>query len=102
MMGPKPIQIIGAPILRSFPRPLKALTPTFEEASADLKLLLRGSWVVINGGISPLIWVITIATLLITPLITTHEPRSTLLPERHPGRSLNSYAYDSLGVFMIS
>ena len=26
--------------------------------------------------ISPLIWVITIVTLLITPLITTHEPPS--------------------------
>ena len=40
------------------------------------KDLLRGSWVVISGVISPLIWVITIVTLLITPLITTHEPPS--------------------------
>ena len=31
----------------------------------------------ISGAISPLIWVITIVTLLITPLITTHEPPST-------------------------
>ena len=38
--------------------------------------LLGGSWVVISGVISPLIWVITIVTLLITPLITTHEPPS--------------------------
>ena len=32
--------------------------------------------VVISGVISPLIWVITIVTLLITPLITTPEPPS--------------------------
>ena len=38
--------------------------------------LLGGSWVVIGGVISPLIWVITIVTLLITPLIA-HEPPST-------------------------
>ena len=38
--------------------------------------LLGGSWVVISGVISPLRWVITIVTLLITPLITTHEPPS--------------------------
>ena len=38
--------------------------------------LLGGSWVVISGVLSRLIWVITIATLLITPLITTHEPPS--------------------------
>ena len=37
-----------------------------------------GSWVVISGVISPLIRVINIATLLIAPLITTHEPPSTL------------------------
>ena len=41
--------------------------------------LLGGSWVVISGVVSPLIWVITIVTLLITPLITTHEPLSALL-----------------------
>ena len=38
--------------------------------------LLGGSWVVISGVISPLIWVITIVTLLITPEITPHEPPS--------------------------
>ena len=38
--------------------------------------VLGGSWVVISGVISPLIWVITIVILLITPLITTHEPPS--------------------------
>ena len=36
--------------------------------------LLGGSWVVISMVISPLIWVVTIVTLLITPLTTTHEP----------------------------
>ena len=39
--------------------------------------ILGGSWVVISGVTSPLIWVISIVTLLITPLITTHEPPST-------------------------
>ena len=39
-------------------------------------LILGGSWVVISGVISLLIWVITIVTLLITPVITTHEPPS--------------------------
>ena len=38
--------------------------------------LLGGSWVVISGVVNPLIWVISIATLLITLLITTHEPPS--------------------------
>ena len=35
--------------------------------------LLGGSWVVISGVISPLVRVISIATLLITLLVTTHE-----------------------------
>ena len=43
------------------------------QASLNWEGLLGGSWVVISGVISPLIWVITIVTLLITPLITTHE-----------------------------
>ena len=38
--------------------------------------LLEGSWVVISRVISPRIWVILMVTLLITPLITTHEPLS--------------------------
>ena len=38
--------------------------------------LLGGSWVVIRGVISPLVCVITIVTLLITPLRTTHAPPS--------------------------
>ena len=44
--------------------------------AAALAHLLGGSWVVISGVISPLIWVINTVTLLITPLITTHEPPS--------------------------
>ena len=40
--------------------------------------LLGGSWIVISRVISPLIWVISIVTLLITLLITTHEPPSRL------------------------
>ena len=44
---------------------------------AEFCSLLGGSWVVISGVIRPLIWVITIVTLLITPLVTTHEPPST-------------------------
>ena len=40
--------------------------------------LLGGSWVVISRVISPLIWVITIVILLITPHITTHEPPSRI------------------------
>ena len=40
--------------------------------------LLGGSWVVRSGVISPLIWVINIATLLISSLINTHEPPSNL------------------------
>ena len=39
-------------------------------------LLLGGSWVVIRRVIHPVIWVITIVTLLLTPLRTTHEPPS--------------------------
>ena len=36
------------------------------------------SWVVIvSGVVSPLIWVISIVTLLITLIITTHEPPSS-------------------------
>ena len=31
---------------------------------------------VLSGVISPLVWVITIVTLLITLLITTHQPPS--------------------------
>ena len=40
--------------------------------------LLGGSWVVISGVISPLTRAISIVTLLLAPLITTHEPPSGL------------------------
>ena len=36
--------------------------------ASGLSTLLGGSWVVISGVISVLIWVISIVTLLITPL----------------------------------
>ena len=49
---------------------------TIDEARLSGRFLLGGSWVVINGVISPPIGVITIVTLIITPLITTHEPPS--------------------------
>ena len=41
--------------------------------------LLGGSWVVRGRVISPRIWVIAILILLITPLVTTHEPPSSKL-----------------------
>ena len=40
------------------------------------RAVLGGSWVVIRTVISPFIWVITISTVIVTPLITTHEPPS--------------------------
>ena len=64
-------------------RPMKAISfvPRLLYLSASgsgFMDLLGGSWVVISMTICPLIWVITIVTLLITPLITTHEPPSTV------------------------
>ena len=52
---------------------LLALQDTFIKLS---ETLLGGSWVVINGVISPLIGVITIVTLITGPLISSHEPPS--------------------------
>ena len=40
-------------------------------------LKLGGSWVVVSRVISPLIWVTSIVILLITLLITAHEPPRT-------------------------
>ena len=40
------------------------------------EVLLGGSGVVISRVITPVIWVISIVNLLITLLITTHEPPS--------------------------
>ena len=48
----------------------------YPDRTLNPKPLLEGSWVVIRGVISPLIWVIIMVTLLITPLITVHEPPS--------------------------
>ena len=55
------------------------MTSRAQKASrlAEHGSLLGGSGVVISMVISPLIWVIAIVTLLITPLKTTHEPPST-------------------------
>ena len=48
-----------------------------QQYDLDYEVYLGGSWVVISGVTTPLIWVITIVTLLISPLITTHhEPQS--------------------------
>ena len=55
--------------------PLKGSTGILERYRA--LSLLGSSWIVIGGVICPLIWVIIIVTLLITPLITTHEATST-------------------------
>ena len=55
----------------------KLLPPGFK--CGEFWKLLGGSWVVINGVISPLIGVIVIVMLLITPLIVTHEPPSSTL-----------------------
>ena len=43
-----------------------------------VKGVLGGSWLVISGVISPLIWVVTTVTLLITPLILTTPEASKL------------------------
>ena len=48
---------------------------------ASLYLEVHDSWVVRSRVTSPLIWVITIVTLIITTLTTTHEPTSTLNPK---------------------
>ena len=50
-------------------------SPEFQELKSS-KYLLGGAWVVISRDISPLIRVISIATFLITPIISTHEPPS--------------------------
>ena len=46
------------------------------ETLPDQEGVVGGSWVVISGVISTLIWVLSIVTLLISLLITTHEPPS--------------------------
>ena len=46
---------------------------TREDRVPEVQGLLGGSWVVISGVISPLISVISLVTLLITPFITTFK-----------------------------
>ena len=48
--------------------------------------LLGGSWVVISRVISPLMWVISIATLFVTLLITTPEAPSRAPSNQPPSR----------------
>ena len=43
---------------------------------AFMGTILGSSWVVISAVISSRIWVINMVTLLLTSLITTHEPPS--------------------------
>ena len=50
--------------------------PAMARLSMNSVQLLGGSGVVISRVVSPLIWVISIVTLLITLPITTHEPPS--------------------------
>ena len=50
--------------------------PVHPEPGLNPQTLLGSSGVVLSGAISPLIWVISIVTLLITLLRTTHEPPS--------------------------
>ena len=57
---------------------------------------LGGSWVVISGVVSPLIWAIIMATLLITSLITTHEPPSRR--EENPKSYLPEFAITALSL----
>ena len=40
--------------------------------------LLGGSWLVIGGVISPLMWLISIVTLVMSLLVTSHEPPSSI------------------------
>ena len=63
-----------------------------------VRVVLGGSWVVISRVIGPPIGVITIVTLLITPLITTHEPPSrvegvTRCPESFERHALQTEAH---------
>ena len=51
--------------------------------------VLGSSWVVISGVLSPLLWAISTVTLLITLLITAHEP---------PSRACGKMLVFSLGI----
>ena len=54
--------------------------------------ILGGSWVVIHGVISLLIWVMTLVTLLRTLLIANHESKYS------PSDHASSYSYSMIGV----
>ena len=64
------------PNMTSFVR-LRTQDPGLKADSGCITIL-GGSWVVISGVISPLRWVISTVILLITLLITTHEPPNRL------------------------
>ena len=88
--------VIGPGFLNQVPtlKPRKPRAPTPETSSPGsrepqavkpLETLLGGSWAVISGVRSPRIWVISRVTLLITLLITTHEPPSrNVTPSNYP------------------
>ena len=60
--------------------------------------VLGGSGVVISRVISPLIWVISIVTLLIILLITTHEPPSRVRRIRSaPAHTFYSSGLEAFG-----
>ena len=98
-----PIWIAGCIDTGAKPSQLNKVT----RQKAPDSLVLGGSWVVISGAISPLIWVISIVTLL----ITTHEPPSSNNPKipclsepcegRAWYRSLHNYLYSSFGFPII-
>ena len=65
--------------------------------------VLGGSWVVISGVISPVLRVINIVILLITLLITNHEPPSKTCVNRWKGKLLamkhkSGSSSDALGI----
>ena len=62
----------------------------------DLRLVgvIGGSWAGISGVISPLIWLISIVTLIVTPFITTHEP-----PSRTDTYFVSHKQFEHVGIF---
>ena len=68
--------IYGGPVRGSA---FQILPGGWEAKQRVLRVVLGGSWLVISGVLSPLIWVISIVTLLITLSITTREPPSKAL-----------------------
>ena len=61
-----------------------------------------GSWRVINGVISPLIWVITIiVTLLIAPHIAPHEPPKWSSTNRKQEEAMVGKDKPKVGTFRV-